>query len=204
MAKQQATMAGSFTIAGISFAQNKVVEGESPVGCTVDLAAAKTGTLTVRTDANTGSLTMAASHGIITGDRLDIYWAGGHRRGMTVGTVATNVVPIDGGAGDDLPTAATAITAMVPVKRPFAFDGDDLQLLAALSPALVKSVFTFVNSSLAELHFIYSPAGGVIHTWFDDNGLTNPVLGVDVAFVYISHGYSTTGSRNLKVAALTN
>lgn len=89
--------------------------GGAKITVSLSLAPAKAGTLTVRTDANTGTLTMTdADHGITTGARLDLYWDGGMRRGITVGTVSGVTVPIDLGDGDDLPTVATVITAMVP------------------------------------------------------------------------------------------
>lgn len=83
-----------------------------------DLGTAKTGELTTRTDDNTGTLTMEASHGITDGQRLDIYWTSGGvnycHRGATVGTVSGTSVPIDTGTGDNLPALNTEITAMVP------------------------------------------------------------------------------------------
>lgn len=83
-----------------------------------ELGPAKTGALTTRTDANTGTLTMDTGHGITTGDRLDVYWSidgvNYCQRGITAGTVSGNSVPIDSGVGDDLPVVDTEITAMVP------------------------------------------------------------------------------------------
>ena len=72
--------------------------------------AANQGDLTTRTDANTGTVTMdSGSHTIETGDTVNVYWAGGERKGMTVGTVSGTTVPIDGGSGDDLPVADTEV-----------------------------------------------------------------------------------------------
>lgn len=85
-----------------------------------ELGTAWAGTLTTRTDANTGTLTMTdADHTITTGARLDVYWVDDDgvnycQRGITVGTVSGTSVPIDSGVGDNLPTVNSAITAMVP------------------------------------------------------------------------------------------
>jgi hypothetical protein len=117
-----------------STSRSLAATGNSAEVASPTLAAAKTGTLTTRTDNDTGTLTMTAGHGITTGQTLDVYWAGGQRRGMTVGTVATNSVPIDGGAGDNLPANTTAITAMVPTSVPF------LLSLIQIHPFLVVSM----------------------------------------------------------------
>lgn len=76
----------------------------------VTVPAAKAGTLTTRTNANTGTLTMGSGHGIQTGDIVDLYFGSGLvQRDVTVGTVSGTSVPIDGGTGDDLPTATSAV-----------------------------------------------------------------------------------------------
>ena len=73
----------------------------------------RVGTLTTRTDRNTGTLTMSPGHGITTGETIDIRWGSLNRYNVVVGTVAGNSVPIDFGTGDILPLAASAITAVV-------------------------------------------------------------------------------------------
>jgi hypothetical protein len=163
------------------------------------LAVAKVGTLTTRTDDNTGELTMAASHGITTGARLDVYWSGGMRRGMTVGTVATNAVPIDGGAGDVLPANTTAITAQVPSEEAYAVEGDDLDFLMARTSR--RGVVVFADGSDAELFAIVGELSGTTggaYQWRDpalspvasDGGVTNPVATDTVAKVFVSNGDS--------------
>ena len=66
------------------------------------------GTLTARTDANTGVVT-AAGHGLTTGDYADVFWSGGARDHMDVGTVSGSDVPVDGGTGSDLPAKDTEV-----------------------------------------------------------------------------------------------
>ena len=80
------------------------------------IPAAKAGTLTVRTNNTDGSLTMAPGHGIVTADKATIFWPGGIRYNVTIGTVAGDVVPFvgaTGGGGDNLPPAAAAVTVAV-------------------------------------------------------------------------------------------
>lgn len=64
--------------------------------------------LTTRTDDNTGVATCLTGHGIETADIVDVYWLGGFRTGMAA-TTSTNDVTLEGGTGDALPLANTAL-----------------------------------------------------------------------------------------------
>ena len=161
-------------------------------------AAAKTGTLTTRTDDNTGELTMSASHGITTGARLDVYWTVGGvfgcRRGMTVGTVATNAVPIDGGTGDVLPAAASAVVAMVPVEYELKFTGNLLQGLAMNSTVNGSIVIADGSSDLLSLAF---PAS-YLYLWsYGTTGLVNPLASQVPTKVFMSVGDVLGGTTTL-------
>lgn len=171
------------------------------------LAAAKTGTLTTRTDDDTGELTMSASHGITTGARLDVYWdvggVKGCRRGMTVGTVSVNQVPIDGGAGDALPADESAVTAQVPTEEAFAVTGNNVTVIAARSTR--RACVVFADAADAELHAIEAELDGTSTTgngyqWVSGEGVTNPLAGDAVAKVFLSNGDSA-GTNNVSVAA---
>jgi len=111
--------------------QSQVVRsGSASIGLIETLAAAKTGQLTTRTDNTDGVLTMSSGHGITTAAVIDLYWTGGNRYGVVVGTVSTNSVPISGGAGDNLPTNMTNITAVVQSTANIFIDGDNTELIA--------------------------------------------------------------------------
>ncbi len=114
-------------------AQRTITTGPESAVADPTFGVAKIGQLTTRTDSNTGILTMAASHGITTAARLDVYWSGGARYGMTVGTVSINTVPIDLGGGDNLPDVNTAVTAMIPTQHAFAMEAAGKSL-----PTVVK------------------------------------------------------------------
>lgn len=188
-------------IAGETYVRRTVIEGNGIIEVEDTLAAAKAGDLTTRTDDNTGTLTMDSGHGITTGSLLDVYWEGGCRRGMTVGTVATNSVPIDGGNGDNLPVVNTEITAMVPVVHNLLIDGDNVlgfafygQRRAAIDFLETASAYGFgvdVEEDNSDL------SGGYI--WDSASGVTNPLAGLDVVEVRMSHGDSGA-SRTVRVA----
>lgn len=204
-----ATISKSLNVGGLSIPESRSLSGDAVLQQDKNLAAAKTGVLTVRTNNTDGSLTMTAGHGIATGNRLDLYWSGGCRRGIVVGTVATNVVPITGGSGDNLPSAAAAITAMVPTQITMALGADKIVLLAAYTAA-ARAQVVFMSSAPAELlSWTLGPGAsastdlGHERDWDSQNGSVSPLAGVAVATIYISHDDSSA-TRAVKVGALVN
>jgi len=177
--------------------------GATEVGATETLAVAKVGTLSTRTDNNTGILTMAASHGITTGATIDLYWVGGIRRGMTVGTVSVNSVPIDLGAGDNLPAQDTAIVACVVTTI--------TQVVTAASILLVgvgmsrRGSVEFQQSDGTPILSLHLGAADALAAatpsaegfdWSSSQGVTTP-FGADVGKVVISNG-SSAGTNVFK------
>ncbi len=179
------------TVLGTTYNSNEDQEFELAVPFSVQLAAAKTGTLTTRTDDNTGTLTMSGGHGITTGARLDLYWTGGSRRGITVGTVATNSVPFDLGSGDALPSTSTAITAMVPAEEDAVFVGDDAVGAGLRNPGTnAAATVVFAESDDSEVT-AFVVAANSSDSWFSSGGATNPFASASPVKVFLSHGDST-------------
>lgn len=131
----QAQEMRSFSFPGDSFNdQSPAVSFESALSFTKvvpAILAAQTGTLTTRTDDDTGVATLSTGHGIETGDVVDVYFAAGVRYGMDA-TVATNAVTVDGGAGDALPTQDDAVTVVEQTDWEVNFDGDDAQIIGVI------------------------------------------------------------------------
>lgn len=187
----------SFTITqnvqynGQNYAVNRTVNGNehagsAPVG---GVAAANQGELTVRTDANTGTLTMdSGAHGIITGDRLDVYWSGGSRYGMTVGTVSGTTVPIDGGTGDDLPALNSDVFAAVPNVGTLSVVGNNATGMLAFSGLSGSDLPGWVVFTQADNTFIaaYDLTATEPNAEWDQG--TNPFAGVTVGKIFLSHG----------------
>jgi len=199
-----ATVNIDINVMGLTLTQRRSNPGDGGVPLKVELPAAKNGTLTTRTDDNTGELTMAASHGITTGQLLDVYWTKsdgtvGCRRGMTVGTVATNAVPIDGGSGDNLPTQATVITAQVPVSYDFATVGNKLLVLGA--NAQRRASVAFLDGDDAQLA-AYTLNPGAVEGWWKFKDGANPLAGATSATVLLSNGDSAA-SNQIQVVAVT-
>lgn len=179
------------TIKG-SFNQNRSVPADGEVGKDPILAAAKTGALTTRTSSSVGTLTMDTGHSIATGNRLDLYWvktdgSRGYRYGITVGTVATNSVPITGGSGDDLPDDETTITAMVPRLETFPVLTAAMQLLCV--GCEVPMIAIFIDGSAAVVLAVTVDGTNDSYIWDVNGEIANPFAD-DVAEVYLSHGSS--------------
>lgn len=202
------THAQSISGGGVTIQTQPVVRTNSgAIGLEDTLNAAKTGTLSTRTDANTGTLTMSAGHGITTGQVIDIYWAGGVQYGVTVGTVATNSVPIDSGIGDDLPLATTAITAVVQKAINLSIDGDNADILAVVLETVDKNLRTaghiqFRDSSNAQIAEIDLVAN-IPQVWDIEGGSANPFTGNPITNMRVSQGNSTsTETYTLKVVGV--
>ncbi len=188
-------------VVGKNFGRAVQIDTDNLVSSDPTLAAAKVGQLTTRTSASVGTLTMASGHGIITGDRLDIYWTGGTRTGVTVGTVASLSVPFTVGSGDDLPDNLTAVTAMVPSSEPFSLP-DTADLNALFVGGAARCTAAFIKGASTSVANLVTGGSGVDYLWTDDSDATNPLVSqTDTATVWLSHDDSAA-SRQVSVVAM--
>jgi len=198
-----ATVQKTRSLGGKAYNESRTLTNDGQVGKEVSVPAAKTGNLTTRTDANTGELTMAASHGITTGARIAIFWTVGGvpgcRRGVTVGTVATNAVPIDNGYGDDLPADESAITACVEVEEAIAIDGDNYNALFAYGDA--QGSISLCGADGVEDFGHHFPLGQQSYEWYTNCGVANPIVGDVITKVFFANG-SSAAAKTFRVGAL--
>lgn len=194
---------------GLNIAQslNFTADGGTPREIVVPVG--KAGTLTTRTDANTGTATLGSGHGIATSDLVDIYWdiAGvkGVQYKVTVGTVSGTSVPFDGGIGDDLPSAASAIVMAKRVQVNADIDGDEIELLAIKQHydqvnETARSHVDFQDASndeIAELDL----AANVPLTYNVAAGDANPFTGDPITKFFVSNA-SVTNPAKLQLLAL--
>lgn len=202
------TITQSITGGGVSIQPLAIVRSNSgPIALEDTLPAAKTGSLTTRTDDDTGELTMSSGHGITTGQVIDIYWNGGVQYGVTVGTVATNVVPIDGGIGDNLPAQGTAITAVVQSSINLAIDGDNADVVSIMLETVDKSLRTAAhvqfrdaaNDEIAEIDLV----ANIPKVWDIAGGSSNPFTGDPITNLKASQANSTsTETYTLKIVGI--
>lgn len=185
----------SVTLGGgvsISKSQARTADGGSDIEVTIPKGFA--GTLTTRTDDNTGTVTLAGGHGIATGNSVDIYWSGGVQYDVTVGTVATNSMPFDLGIGDNLPSTSTAVVVCKRVTINVSLDGDALSILGvqqrfASQTATAMSHVDFQDAAGDEIAQLDLHPNGV--QVFDvEGGSANPFTGDPITVCYVSNGSS--------------
>lgn len=194
MANETAYITRAIQIDGVVVRESQTIDSDNAQKTSPTVAAAKTGALTTRTNDTTGTLTMDSGHGFTTADLIDLYWSGGSRTKVIVGTVAGDDIPISGGSGDNLPADETAITAMeISIhSEDQAFDGDNITVISISSPVpacahLVASDGTTYHFSTRLVADDASPPK-YVYLWDNLSGVTNPVVGDDIAKIYLSHG----------------
>lgn len=199
------TLSGSVSIPTTGFNYSGSASGDvgnhmSPVS---EVAAAKTGTLSTRTDDNTGVVAAASGHGASTGNKIDLFWDGGSRLAMDA-TVSGDNITLDGGSGDVLPAAATAVTLMrhlAGASETIIFTPADLKALVAYVP--VQGAIHFYESDGTTYISSLQLDAGVAYTFIDGVVGDNPLTGESPAVVKMTHGDSTA-SRPVQAYVLHN
>ena len=131
----QLTYGVSVAGAGETITKTVVRTGDHLGTYDVSIPAAEQGNLSTRSTDTTGTITMdSGSHSISTSDVIDIFWeesgVKGRRYGVTAGTVSGADIPISGGTGDVLPSAAEVVTVDEQVTINTQIDGDNIKLIA--------------------------------------------------------------------------
>lgn len=195
------TLTYSPTVSGMGVNPiSKQISRTGDGGSVVEISVAKgyAGTLSTRTDDETGTLTLGAGHAITTGQIIDLYWSGGARFAILVGTVSGTSVPIgadDSGTGDVLPAESTAVVASPRVAFNCAVDGDELGLLAmqlvtsdpSLTTAGHISMLDGADDEIAELDLV----ANIPRVWDVEGGDTNPFTGDPITDAVASNANST-------------
>jgi hypothetical protein len=128
-----AKITSTLSIGGVSMYSSITRTEEGQIGQEVTLPKATAGTLSTRTDDDTGVVTLASGHGLRVSDVVDVYWDAGIRYGMDVTAVNGDDVSVNLGAGDVLPAQDTAVTVSKQVTVNTDFDGDDMVMIGALA-----------------------------------------------------------------------
>lgn len=174
------------------------ITAEMTAALSKEVKAGQAGTLTTRTDDDTGVATLGAGHGITTDDLVDVHWDGGARYRMTVTNVDGTAVTIDQGSGDVLPSQDTVLTAVSPRRvADVDFDGDDLQMIVAVANKACRVEFLKDDGTLIKgLDLVANEAW----PWVKDQGVTNPFTGDPVGLIEAAN--KTTETAEATVVAL--
>lgn len=199
------------SLAGKSYTRNLSVVGAGLEQADPTVPASKSGTMSVKLDADTGKILMDAATSIQVGDVLHFYWLDPsdgstvkcHR--AIVDTVVGRLIgfgyaPGTGsdttGHGDAIPDVATVVQAMT--AEPIVFSAVGSQAIGILAAMPRPGYIVFVDGSNVELLAIdLRVYNGYV--WTEDDG-ANPLSGT-VAKVLFSHNY-TAGTVSASAAIL--
>jgi hypothetical protein len=195
------------TVDGNTFETATTVTHTGTVKTESSVAAAKAGTLSTRSNATDGTLTLGAGHGITDGAKIHIYFTGGYAIGATVGTVSGNSVPFTGAVGtagtggQALPAQLSAVTVCVVDEDDFEVTAANLKYLnAGLTTPGVSGLAVFVESdgTVVKVASLSGVTGA--YQWVTGAGVSNP-FGENVQDVLFSHN-STAGAVTMRATAL--
>lgn len=184
------SLSQSVTIGGVAVQGRVDVEQEGQLSQDVDLEAGHAGTLSTRTDNDTGIATVTTGHGITTSDLVDVYWTGGNRLGCTVTATDATTISIDGGSGTNLPIATTAIVVAKVYALDCIFTGDDAAIIAI---GLQRTGTVALRGSSTNHLVVDFDADGQGYFWTAP--AANPIVGDSVDTIRVSNSDGTNASR---------
>lgn len=200
----------SVAVTGLGGNISRQLSREADAGIALDVSVPKgyAGTLSTRTDNETGTLTLSSGHAITTGMIVDLYWSGGKRTGITVGTVSVNSVPIgadDSGSGNNLPSQDTVIVASERIPFNIALDGDAVSILGLQmkynnSTETAESRAIFVDSADDVIATIDLTANEA-RVYDIEAGDDNPFTGDPITDAFVSNA-SSSYDATLKILGL--
>jgi hypothetical protein len=198
-----ASIAIQGTVAGVSFGATSSRTASGVIGQEVTLNAGAAGVVANRTDNDTTDVTLSGGHGQTNGT-YDIFWTGGIRRGMT-GTVASDTLSLDGGAGDNLPADTTAVVVCKQTSIDIDVVGDNVQAL--IVQASKRASVDFQEAGPASIVAFDIPEAEAV-AWINETtetsapAYTNPLGGKTVVSAAASSGSTTAAT--LKIGVLYN
>lgn len=199
----QFTYGVSLSGGGLSVQKTITRTAETAGAFDVPIPAAKALTSWVKTDANTGGGNLAGGHGQTDG-KFDVYWDGGKRIGMD-GTISTNALALDGGAGDDLPASANAtvrVCKQVVINTPI--DGDAIVIIGiSLEHPVQNGVVGHIDMLDSGPASIFSMAleANVPFPCDVEGGAANVFTGNPIVVTHASQSDTTTEAK-LKIMVL--
>lgn len=182
---------------GIAIAGSHVRAADGICARQVALPAGSAGTLSSRSGSASGVATVPSDHGVIGGDFLDVYWAGGGGFGYEVSHVTSTTITFSGVPSPDsgpLPAQDSEIVVAKQVRLNLPPLGDNLVALALLAEASSRAAWFDASDTwivalelLAGVAKLYDVAGGV----------ANPFDGEQIAYGRLSSRTAAGGAFSL-------
>lgn len=190
-------ISSTISVAGQSFTGVATRTGDGQNAHDPTLPAALSGTLTTRTDADTGVITLAEGHGITDADTVNVFSAGAVQYGCTVTAYDSTTISIDLGSGDDLPAQDTTVLVAKQVEIESVFDGDDVAMIVAM--ANLRAHIEFQEAGGTSILGVELTANEPWQ-WLSSQGLANPLTGNPVGKIQASAG--TAASTQLRIGVV--
>jgi hypothetical protein len=163
------------------------------------LAVAIAATGFTQSDTSNGQVVLPAGNGLHTGDKVDVFWQGGRRYGLTATVDGDGVtVTLAGGAGTDLPATGTAITVSKRTVINASFNSADASVL--LVTATTRTSVVFVDAG-GNVLFELDLKPGQCCLWWAGSGFACPIGAGTVAAIWVANGDSTN-SDNLVISVM--
>lgn len=190
---------------GLTIQQNSLVSGDTSNPYEINVPAALAGTLTTRTDNDTGILTVASGHGITDADTVDLYDENGAliRKDVDVTATTATTISIDAGTGDNLPAEDEIVNVAKQVALSPNIDGDAIQILGIVLEvpgATTEGRILFEDAAgddIADLE-LTANNGLIYHV---AAGATNPFTGDPITAAKVTNG-NTTLAGTLKIISM--
>lgn len=178
---------------GVSINQTVSREADHPNPYSATLPIAKSGSLTTRTDDNTGVIT-SSTHGYTDADTVDVYWVGGYRYAMSITSYDANTITVDGGAGTNLPAQSTAVIVCKRTRINTAIDADMSEIMAFSSvrasdadTTVTRSILAFYDATDALVGSVIVLAGKSPTVIDVHGGATNSLTGNPITYCKATH-----------------
>lgn len=194
----------NISVAGITMTGNITASGQGQESHEVALPAGVAATKIV------AAVVTVASHAIIGGDRVDVYWTDAtsiprvNYGGTVDSVIATAITLNNNGLGDVLPadTEASPVTSMVICKcvgplADFNFEPDTTVFMAASADQRSCLTFQTATGSPADgncLGRFFVTAASAPYYWSLYTGVTIPLTGAPVVAAYASNGSVTAAT----------
>lgn len=195
----------SLSIGGVNIQASINRTGDHPNAYEVALPAGIAGTLTTRTDADTGVITVESGHGVTTSDTVVVFFTGGAQYSCTVSATTSTTISIDAGSGDDLPSVSSAVVVTPQVTINTAIDGDAIVILQTMLAqtdltSTAAGHLQFLDSGDAEIAAI-DLVSNTPRTYDITGGDTNPFTGNPITYCLAANGNSAAAGT-LKIISL--
>ena len=197
------TISNRANISGAQFDSTGSIQTANMAQSGKVLPPAKKGTLTTKSSAFMGEITMEPGHGLITGDRVSIGWKMVNpvnsaqtlqlaRRGVSI-TVTGDLVAFSAGNGNNIPDVpvapapALAMGVSVEVFEPFVLEGDNARVL--LAKVTKPGTITLVDNLDAEL-WAFSDANTLqskAFQWFNGSSFDSPIAAKHIAGIFYAN-----------------